>query len=114
MSTRRDHSRSNPASGSTSIHHVDSSGECDFILSATPPLPGLRAPLVTIVEAKEHDIEAAIWQCFAQMVGARIFNERSGRPIEELYGCVTNGDLWQFLRLRGETGEIDRRRRVHQ
>src|SRR5271155_1854980 len=40
-------------------------GECDFILSATPPLPGLRAPLVTIVEAKKNDIEGGIWQCIA-------------------------------------------------
>ena len=85
-------------------------GECDFILSATPPLPGLRAPLVTIVEAKKHDVEAAIWQCFAQMVGARLFNEREGRPIEAVYGCVTNGDNWQFLRLAGDRAEIDRRR----
>src|SRR5262245_29725933 len=27
-------------------------GECDFILSVAPPVPALRAPLVTIVEAK--------------------------------------------------------------
>ena len=85
-------------------------GECDFILSATPPVPGLRAPLVTIVEAKKHDIDTAIWQCFAQMVGARIFNERSGRPIEALYGCVTNGEGWQFLRLFADRAEIDHRR----
>ena len=85
-------------------------GECDFILSATPPLPGLRAPLVTIVEAKKHDIEAATWQCFAQMVGARIFNERAGHPIGEIFGCVTNGEGWQFLRLFEQMAEIDRRR----
>ena len=85
-------------------------GECDFILSATPPVPDLRAPLVTVVEAKKHDIEAAIWQCFAQMVGARLFNEREGCPIEEVHGCVTNGDNWQFLRLVEDRAEIDRRR----
>ena len=85
-------------------------GECDFILSATTPLPGLRVPLMTIVEAKKHDIEAAIWQCFAQMVGAGIFNERTGHPIGAVYGCVTNGDVWQFLRLAGNLAEIDRRR----
>ena len=83
-------------------------GECDFILSATPPLPGLRAPLVTIVEAKKNDIEGGIWQCIAQMVGARLFNERAGRPIEEVFGCVTNGEIWQFLRLAGSVAQIDR------
>lgn len=85
-------------------------GECDFILSATAPLPGLRAPLVTILEAKKHDIEAGIWQCFAQMVGARIFNERAGQPVEAVFGCVTNGEAWQFLRLGGPLAEIDSRR----
>lgn len=85
-------------------------GECDFILSATPPLPALRAPLMTIVEAKKHDIENGIWQCFAQMLGARIFNELHGRPTREIFGCVTNGDIWQFLRLADEVAQIDRRR----
>src|SRR4051794_41064842 len=32
-------------------------GECAFILAATPPVPLLRAPAVTIVEAKKNDIE---------------------------------------------------------
>lgn len=84
-------------------------GECDFILAATPPLPGLRAPLVTIVEAKRNDVEGGIWQCIAQMMGARLFNERSGQPIGEVFGCVTNGEVWQFLRLAGEKAEIERR-----
>ena len=85
-------------------------GECDFVISPTPPVPGLRAPLVTIIEAKKHDIEAAIWQCFAQMVGAQLYNERTGHSIVEAFGCVTNGDNWQFLRLAADRAEIDRRR----
>ncbi len=28
-------------------------GECDFILALTPPIPRLKAPLVTILEAKK-------------------------------------------------------------
>jgi hypothetical protein len=84
-------------------------GECDFILSATEPLPALRSPLVVIVEAKRHDIENGIWQCVAQLVGARLFNERTGRPLDEVYGCVTNGQLWQFVRLVGHAVGIDRR-----
>jgi hypothetical protein len=85
-------------------------GECDFILAATPRLPAFRAPLMTIVEAKKHDIETGVWQCVAQMVGARVFNERSGRKVSEIFGCVTNGENWQFLRLIGQVAEIDRRR----
>lgn len=85
-------------------------GECDFILAAAPPVPALRAPLVTIVEAKKNDVESGVWQCVAQMVGARIFNERSGRGPAQVFGCVTNGEVWQFLRLAGQVASIDRRR----
>src|SRR5947209_2416412 len=85
-------------------------GECDFILAATPPVPALRAPLVTIVEAKRNEVESGVWQCIAQMVGARLFNERAGQPLDAVYGCVTNGEAWQFLRLAGSAAGIDRRR----
>ena len=85
-------------------------GECDFILAATPPVPALRAPLMTIVEAKRNEVESGVWQCVAQMVGARLFNERAGGPSDRVYGCVTNGEAWQFLRLEGSAAGIDRRR----
>jgi hypothetical protein len=85
-------------------------GECGFILSATKPIPAMRAPLVTIVEVKVRDVEDAIWPCFARMMGAEVFNKRAGQPIGEVFGCVTDGDCWQFLRLAGDLAEIDRRR----
>ena len=85
-------------------------GECDFILALTPPVPRLRAPLVTILEAKKGDIEARLGQCLAQMVGARLFNERAGQPPRPLFGCVTTGEDWQFLRLAGADVTIDRSR----
>jgi hypothetical protein len=85
-------------------------GECDFILSAAPPVPALRAPLVTIVEAKRNEVESGVWQCIAQMVGAREFNQHAGTGPLTVYGCVTNGEAWQFLRLSGSTAGIDRRR----
>ncbi len=85
-------------------------GECDFILAATVPVPALRAPLMVVVEAKKNDVEGGIWQCIAQMVGARVFNERAGRPPAPVFGCVTNGEAWQFLRLDGDRAEIDVRR----
>ena len=85
-------------------------GECDFILAATPPVPLLRAPLVTILEAKKNDIEGGLGQCVAQMVGARLFNERAGKALPHVFGCVTTGEAWQFLRLEGPTVAIDRSR----
>lgn len=85
-------------------------GACDFILAATPPVPVLRAPLVTIVEAKRGDIEAGLGQCVAQMVAARLFNERAGRGPSNVWGCVTSGDDWQFLRLAGAAVQLERRK----
>jgi hypothetical protein len=85
-------------------------GECDFILAATDPVPALRAPLMIIVEAKKNDVEGGVWQCIAQMIGARVFSERSSRPPAPIYGCVTNGEAWQFLRLVDQLVEIDVRR----
>lgn len=82
------------------------SGACDFILARTEPVAILRAPLLTIVEAKKGEVEAGLGQCMAQLVGARMFNQREGveRP---LFGVVTSGQVWQFLRLDGDLVRID-------
>jgi hypothetical protein len=85
-------------------------GDCDFILALGPALPPLHAPLVTVVEAKKNDIEIGLGQCIAQMVGARLFNERAGRPASPIYGCVTTGETWQFLRLEGTAALLNRPR----
>lgn len=82
-------------------------GECDFILARTAPSPALRAPLLVVVEAKKNDIEEGLGQCVAQMVGARLFNERHGQQSERVYGCVTTGESWQFLRLEDATLAAD-------
>lgn len=83
-------------------------GECDYILARTPPVPRLRAPLVTVLEAKKGDVEAGLGQCAAQMVGARLFNERAGEPAGPVFGCVTTGEVWQLMRLEGSSLTIDR------
>lgn len=76
------------------------SGECDYIIALTTPVPRLRAPLVTVLEAKRGDIELGLGQCAAQMVAAQLFNERAGaRGV--VYGVVTTGEAWQFLQLEG-------------
>ena len=61
------------------------------------------------VEAKRQDFEKGITQCLAEMVAARMFNERRGHPIEKVYGCVTTGDVWRFLVLHGAKAEIEAR-----
>lgn len=85
-------------------------GECDFILSLSEPLPRLRAPVLTIVEAKKHDIEAGLGQCIAQMVAVQLYNERAGKPLPAVHGCVTTSESWQFLRLEGTALTLDQTR----
>jgi hypothetical protein len=85
-------------------------GECDYILSAAPPLPVLQAPLVCVVEAKKNDIESGLGQCAAQMLGAWRVNDREGAGVPAVHGCVTTGENWQFLRLAGQSLVVDSQR----
>lgn len=82
-------------------------GECDFILAGTEPVLPLRAPLMVVVEAKKNDIEAGLGQCMAQMVAAAAFNEAAGSAGRPVFGCVTSGEAWQFLKLEAGRTTID-------
>jgi hypothetical protein len=84
-------------------------GECDFILSRGEMTRILNAPILSIVEAKKQDLDLGLGQCSAQMVGAHLFNLRKGIDIPAIYGCVTTGDRWQFLKLEALDLSIDRR-----
>jgi hypothetical protein len=85
-------------------------GECDFILALTPPIPRLKAPRVTMLEARNGDIEAGLGPCIAQAVAARLFNQRAGGPETPVFGCVTTGDDWQFFQLADSEVILDRKR----
>jgi len=74
-------------------------GECDFLVTPSPPLPIIQAPIISLVEAKKNDIESGLGQCAAQMLGAQRFNLRDHTGIETIYGCVTTGEVWQLLKL---------------
>jgi hypothetical protein len=85
-------------------------GECDFLLSIGPPVPPLRAPIIAIAEAKKNDIEAGLGQCVAQMVAATKFNSAESGTSPHVFGCVTTGEVWQFLKLADDIALIDRKR----
>ena len=82
-------------------------GYCDFLYTLSPQTPDILAPIVSVVEAKKEDILKGIPQCLAELVAAQIFNLQEERPIETLYGVVTNGEVWKFLRLQGKKADID-------
>ncbi len=79
----------------------------DFMFAAKADIVEPEAPIFCLVEAKNGVIEDGFGQCTAEMVAARLFNEQDGHPTPVLYGCVTNGFEWLFLRLEGDTVYID-------
>ncbi|MBC6419905.1 MAG: hypothetical protein GDA44_14660 [Prochloron sp. SP5CPC1] len=86
-------------------------GICDFILSKSPEQLDLTAPVVIIVEAKNDNIKSGIPQCIAEMLAAQIFNERAQNNIPSIYGIVTTGSLWKFMKLTQQTVTIELKER---
>jgi hypothetical protein len=82
-------------------------GFCDFLFSKVPDSLFVNAPIFCIVEAKNDNLEKGIPQCVAEMFAARMLNEREKKPIDIIYGCVTTGYQWQFLKLEGQIVQQD-------
>ena len=85
-------------------------GECDFILTKGKITYTIQTPIFALVEGKKDDIEPGLGQCAAQMIGAKIFNQNKGNDIEIIFGCVTTGEAWQFLKLDHDTILLERNR----
>ncbi len=73
-------------------------GACDFIFSFSRFQDIVMSPIFCITEAKKLDIEKGTIQCAAQLIGAKMMNEKDGKIIDTLYGCSTTGLEWRFLK----------------
>ena len=82
------------------------SGVCDFLISLSSEQLFLEAPAVVIVEAKKEDLNAGLGQCVAEMIAAQRFNENNHTSIPIIYGTVTTGDRWKFLKIENQTVTI--------
>ncbi|MHC5672269.1 hypothetical protein, partial [Nostoc sp.] len=82
-------------------------GFCDFILSLSSEQLLVRSPVIVLVESNNENLRSGLAQCIAEMVAAQLFNERSGNQIKAIYGAVTIGTIWQFLKLEGNVVSID-------
>ncbi len=82
-------------------------GRCDFIVSRGNDQYALTAPLIMMVEAKRDNIKEGIPQCGAEMAAAQKFNQLKQNQIDIIYGCVTTGTTWKFLKLDGQDFYID-------
>jgi NAD(P)H-hydrate repair Nnr-like enzyme with NAD(P)H-hydrate dehydratase domain len=82
-------------------------GFCDFIISLSRQQLYISAPAFIVFEAKNENIKGGLGQCLAAMIAARLFNEREGQTIGNIYGAVTTGNQWKFLNLKGDIAYID-------
>jgi len=85
----------------------DLTGFCDFIISQSPEQLFLNTPVITVVEAKNENIMSGLGQCAAEMIASRIFNEQEGTTLAKIYGVVTSGNIWKFLKLESNALYID-------
>ncbi len=84
------------------------SGICDYIIAGKNQLLALDSPIVCIVEAKNRSIEEGLAQAGAEMVAAQLFNQQEQNDIKVIYGVVTNGIEWKFLKLTEAVLTIDK------
>lgn len=88
------------------LYHDDIGEVCDFIIAAQPNSFLPDPPIVILVEAKKQDLLGGVPQCIAEMLTAQRLNNQASRP-GPVYGCVTIGTDWIFLKLEGDRALID-------
>lgn len=86
---------------------LDLHGVCDYLISLSGEQLTVSAPVIALVEAKNENIKAGIAQCVAEMLAARLFNEQQNNRIDTIFGVVTTGSNWKFIRLHKTTVYID-------
>ncbi len=82
-------------------------GYCDFLISLSPEQLFVTSPIILLVEAKNENMMGGFGQCIAEMIAARLFNEAEGNQIPTLYGAVTTGMSWKFVKLIANVVHID-------
>lgn len=82
-------------------------GVCDFIITKSSRQFILSAPLIAIVESKNDNLRSALGQCIASMYAAQVLNLQSSTPIDAVFGVVTTGSAWKFLRLQHSVVTLD-------
>jgi hypothetical protein len=85
----------------------DLAGECDFFFSLQPPKLYIDAPIISLAEAKDEDMDWGIAQCAAQMLGAKLFNEQENKHLPFIYGCATDGVECIFMKLENDIYYVD-------
>ena len=79
------------------------SGICDFLITKDPTAFDPEGGYFVLVEAKKQDLFSGIPQCVAEMYAAQILNGND----DTVYGCVSIGIEWLFIKLDGKVATID-------
>ena len=82
-------------------------GFCDFIISQSREQLYLDTPVVVLIEAKSENIVSVLGKCIAEMMAAEIYNKQDGKDVSFIYGVVTTGYVWNFLKLEKNVVFID-------
>ena len=82
-------------------------GTCDYMLSLSKEQLFIDVPIIVIVEAKNDRINTGIGQCISEMLAAKLYNEKKENAISNIYGVITTGSLFKFLKLNDKTVWID-------
>ena len=62
----------------------------------------LIAPVISVVEVKRSSLSDGLGQCIAEMYTTmRVFQQ------EKVYGIITDGEVWEFLRLENSVISVD-------
>lgn len=82
-------------------------GFCYFLISLSPQQLYVTSPIITLVEAKNDNLKSGIAQCIAEMIAAAKLNQQEDNQIKQIYGCVTNGNQWLFMKLENNQVTVD-------
>jgi hypothetical protein len=74
-------------------------GESDFLVTKYFERYCLVAPILLIVEIKKGCLAEGVAQCGATVVIAQKWNAKKGQGDVPVFGVVTTGEEWKFLKL---------------
>ena len=83
-------------------------GYCDFLFARSTIQTVVSPPVLAVGEAKNDNLRSGYGQCIATMVAAWESNQRSPNPAPVVWGVVTTGAAWKFLRLVGSDVTLGR------
>ncbi|MCP4345755.1 MAG: hypothetical protein GY795_09540 [Desulfobacterales bacterium] len=96
---------------SGTVFNVDEDAElgglCDYLISLNSEQFYISAPVLIIAEAKKENIIGGFGQCIATMHAADLFNKKENNPVSLIFGAVTTGSIWKFIKLENRKAYID-------